>query len=78
MSHEPNGTDLRMTEETLPDRPDDREWRKAMALRLLPFAALVVFMGLCLIDVKWVDIAGIVLVPIVAAVLFHFRRHKTA
>jgi amino acid permease len=62
-----------MTEASLPERPDDSEWRKAMAIRLLPFAALVVLMALWLINVKLGDTAAIVLIPIVAAVLFHFR-----
>jgi hypothetical protein len=73
MSNEHARTEVRMTEASLPERPDDREWRKAMAIRLLPFAALVVLMALWLINVKWGDIAAIVLIPIVAAVLFHFR-----
>ena len=44
MSDEWKITDWRMTEETLPERPDDREWRKAMALGLFPFAALAVML----------------------------------
>ena len=77
MSDEPDTAEWRMTEVQLPERPDDSEWRKAMAIRLLPFATLVVLLGLGLINVKWADIAGIVLVPIVGAVMFHFRRYRS-
>jgi hypothetical protein len=83
MSEEPNEprgqaiiADWRMTEVTLPERPDDSEWRKKIALRLLPLAALVVVECVSFFDVKWAVIVGTVLFPVIGAWEFHTRRRS--
>jgi len=77
MSDESENAEWRMTEEAIPERPDDCEWRKGMALRLLTLAFLVVLMGVAaVINVKWSVMVGTVLMPALAAVSFHFRRHR--
>jgi hypothetical protein len=67
----------RMSEVTIPERPDDTEWRKALALRLVPLGALAV-MGLCALFLKpsiEVIVAN-VLIGVVTAIeaYAHFRR----
>jgi hypothetical protein len=69
----------RMTEETIPPRPDDTEWRKAVALRLLPFAFLVLY--LCLIpfmNLAVERVVGFVLLVAVEAVTEYARRRRSA
>jgi len=69
-----------MSEVTIPERPDDREWRKALALRLFPLGALAV-MALCAVFLKpSIElIVANVLIGAVAAVeaYFHFHRRRT-
>jgi hypothetical protein len=66
-----------MSEVTIPEKPDDRDWRHALALRLVPLGALAV-MALCALFLKpsiEVIVAN-VLIGVVTAVeaYAHFRR----
>jgi len=71
MSHKQDIAEWRMTEETIPDRPDDPEWRRSVAIRLFYVAALVVSLGVGFVNVKLSSILGSVLLALVAS--FHFR-----
>jgi hypothetical protein len=69
-----------MSAVTIPERPDDREWRKSLALRLLPLGALGV-MALCAVFLKPAIelIVANVLIGAVTAVeaYVHFRRRPS-
>ena len=45
MFDNPDVAEWRVTEETIPDRPDDPEWRRSAAIRVAYVAALVVSLG---------------------------------
>jgi len=67
----------RMSEVTIPERPDDREWRKTLALRLIPLGALAV-MALCAVFLKpsvELIVANVLIGAVTAVEAYvHFRR----
>jgi hypothetical protein len=71
MSQKPNIAEWRMSEETIPERPDDPEWRRSITIRLLYVAAFVVSLGVSFINVKLASILSGMLLALAAS--FHFR-----
>ena len=72
MFDNPDVAEWRVTEETIPDRPDDPEWRRSAAIRVAYVAALVVSLGAgFVVKAKLASILSAVAFALVAA--FHFR-----
>lgn len=76
MSNAPDTAEWHMTEETIPERPDDPEWRRTMHLRLFQLAAFAVPIGIACFNIKWAAIVGSVLAAVAMAVSVHLHRES--
>jgi hypothetical protein len=71
MSDNPRIAERRMTEEPIPQRPDDPEWRMAVGIRFAYVAAFAASSGVALISIKLATITGCVLLAVAASL--HYR-----
>jgi hypothetical protein len=70
MNQKADIAEWRMTEEAIPEHPDDPEWRRSVAIRLAYLAAVVASLGIGFVNVKLASFLGGALLALAAS--FHF------